>query len=39
VSAHDDCQAAAGLYSEVGQAQQAQALEADLVKLSALRPH
>lgn len=39
VGAHDDCQAAAGLYSEVGQAQQAQALEADLVKLSALRPH
>ena len=39
VSAHDDCQAAAGLYSEVGQAQQAQALEADLVKLSALRSH
>ena len=38
-SAHKDCQEAAGLYSEVGQMKQAQALEADLLKLAALLPH
>ena len=38
-SAHKDCQEAAGLYSEVGQVKQAQALEADLLKLAALLPH
>ena len=38
-SAHEDCQAAAGLYGEVGQMKQAQALEADLVKLAAFLPN
>ena len=38
-SAHEDCQAAAGLYSEVGQMKEAQAMEADLLKLAAFLPH
>ena len=38
-SANEDCQAAAGLYGEVGQMKQAQALEADLVKLAAFLPN